>query len=149
MKLLFIIISITCLSFSAGAQIDSGKVVLNNVVVKAKDLAYIKVFLDNSNRYEKIDSLINSVYRTTNPGNNNDVTISGVERRVWRGILNLVYLHPAALQNEVYKRFKEALVLTSDVWIVDKIAKDEAGAKTTDYDPLVDTGKKMARNEID
>jgi hypothetical protein len=145
-KILFILMIVAA---TACYSQDSAKIVLNNVVLKAKDLAWIKVYLEKSNRNEALDSIINRVYRTTNPGNNNDVTVSGIERRVWRDVLYMLSGQSVALLNEVYKRVHDALLLINDVWMNDKISRDEGAAKLSNYDPIVDLGKKLAKKEID
>ncbi len=130
------------------SQADSAHTTVNNVVVKAKDLAFYLLYLDNSNKNEVLDSTIRIKYRTLDPSDNADVTISGIERRIWRDMLNFLYFNIQAMQSNRYKRVHDAIQLISDAWLNDKIIKDEATAKDID-DNLINAGKKIAKKQND
>lgn len=130
------------------SQADSAKVTVSNVVIKAKDMYYIKFFLPDNNRNENLDSTINRIERTTSPGNNTDVTINSIERRVWREVYSTLYSQMPAWHGDVQKRVRAALILINDPWLNDKIPKDETEINTG-YDNIVVVGKKMAKKEND
>lgn len=129
-------------------QVDSAKVTVNNVVIKAKDMWYVLVNLPKTNRNEVLDSTIRARSRANNLGNNDDVTINGIERRVWREVYQTLYVQPHAHMGNVVKRVHDAILLINDVWLNDKVPKDEVSMNTV-YDSQVDVGKKIAKKEND
>lgn len=143
--ILLILILAPLISFS---QVDSGKVTVNNVVVKAKDLAFVLLFLDRTNKNEDIDSTIKRVYRLTSPADNADVTVNSIQRRIWRDVLNYLYNNLNAVQNNNYKRVHDAVLLIADSWLTDKINRDENVSKDLN-DTMITNGKKLAKKEVD
>ena len=145
MKLLFILALIIPL---AACSQDSTKVTVDNVVIKAKDLWYIYTNLPRNNRNEKLDSIIKAKARPNTPSDNSDVTVSGIERRVWREVYSSLLTDPVAYFGNVQKRVHDAILLINDVWLNDKVPKDESPINDV-YNARVDSGKKLAKKEAD
>lgn len=130
------------------SQVDSAHTVVNNVVIKAKDLAFYRLYMEKSNKTEDLDSIIRLKYRSLDPADNTDITVNGIQRRVWRDMLNVLYYNVQALQSNRYKRIHDAILLINDAWLTDKITRDEAAAKDID-DNLISVGKKDAKKQND
>jgi hypothetical protein len=141
--LLLFLLSIPILSYS---QQDSGKVLVNNVIVKAKDLAYYRLYMERNNKTEDLDSIIKKTYRSVDPADGADVTVNGIERRVWRDMIIYLYSDVRSVQQNRYKRIHDALLLINDSWITDKITKNELSEKLAD-DNVVSSAKLDAKKQ--
>jgi hypothetical protein len=148
MKTLIIIILMIPFSATLFAQQDSSKSIINDVVIKGKDMYYIYKYLEKNNRNESIDSVIKVRSRPSAPGNNADVEIDGVEARVWRDIYKFVRNNLLSLQQNVDERVRSALILVNNAWLTHRIDMEDSEVKAP-YDIDVDTGKKLAKKEID
>jgi hypothetical protein len=145
MKSFFLLLLIVpTLSYSQ----DSAHTVVNNVIVKARDLAFYRLYMEKGNKTEDLDSVIKSKYRSLDPADNADITVNGIQRRVWRDMLNVLYSNVQALQSNRYKRVHDAILLINDPWLNDKITRDEAAAKDID-DTLITAAKKDAKKQND
>lgn len=143
--ILIILFLVPILSYG---QADSSRVTVSNVVVKAKDLWFVYSTLVKKNRNEDLDSTIKAKARPTTPNDNNDVTINNIERRVWREVYQTLTTDVIAYSGGVQKRVHDALLLINDVWLNDKIPKDDSSV-TDIYDARVSVGKKLAKKEND
>lgn len=110
-KIFFLLLLLPLMAMS---QQDSGKIKVT-VIIKGKDCKFISNFMDASNRFDDLDSVMKAAFRVANsPANNDDVTITNIrlERISWI--------------NNVYQRLDAVLRAAGQTWIIGKLDADAA-----------------------
>jgi hypothetical protein len=130
------------------SQQDSAKIKID-VTVQARDLEMVLFFtLQGDRKLEDLDSALLTKWRSpaTAPQGTDNVTVNGIELRVWLQAWRLCFENIAAVQEGTATRISDVLKASGQSWLINKVTKDEDARKDT-WQALRAIGRKYVKKE--